>query len=276
MKKFDFRNAITHSGIFHADDVFSTALLKLLNPEIRITRVPFINFCVDENTIVFDIGKGKFDHHQIEGEVRENGVKYAAFGLLWREFGGLLLSPENVQKFEEMFVEDIDRADNGQGFNLLTGVISSFVPTWDDEDQNIDAAFWRAVKMAKQILVQEIKTLKSAEKAKGKVAMALEKSEGDIVVLDKFMPWQDVLPQSTATFVIFPSVRGGFNAQAIPTAAGNMDQKVPFPERWAGASVDALESEVPGLTFCHPARFIIGTRTKKAAIEACRIALKNL
>ena len=30
--------AYTHGGIFHADDVFSAALLKYLNPQIRITR----------------------------------------------------------------------------------------------------------------------------------------------------------------------------------------------------------------------------------------------
>lgn len=30
--------AFTHSGKFHADDVFSAALLLYLNPEITITR----------------------------------------------------------------------------------------------------------------------------------------------------------------------------------------------------------------------------------------------
>ncbi len=30
---------LTHSGKFHADDVFSTALLELLNPEFQVERV---------------------------------------------------------------------------------------------------------------------------------------------------------------------------------------------------------------------------------------------
>ena len=32
-------SAFTHSGKFHADDVFSTALLQIINPNITVTRV---------------------------------------------------------------------------------------------------------------------------------------------------------------------------------------------------------------------------------------------
>ena len=30
----------THGGVFHADDVFATALLTMLNPDIRVDRGP--------------------------------------------------------------------------------------------------------------------------------------------------------------------------------------------------------------------------------------------
>ena len=74
-------SAFTHSGKFHADDVFSSALLLYLNPEITILRgnkVP-----EDFDGIVFDIGRGRYDHHQKDSRIRENGIPYAAFGLLW-------------------------------------------------------------------------------------------------------------------------------------------------------------------------------------------------
>ena len=64
--------AFTHSGKFHADDVFSYALLLYLNPAITITRgnkVP-----KDFDGIVFDIGRGKYDHHQKDSRIRENGI----------------------------------------------------------------------------------------------------------------------------------------------------------------------------------------------------------
>ena len=55
-------NGFTHAGKFHADDVFATALLQILRPDIKITR----GFTVpdDFDGIVYDIGFGMFDHHQ--------------------------------------------------------------------------------------------------------------------------------------------------------------------------------------------------------------------
>mgnify|MGYP001514381419 CR=1 FL=1 len=76
-------NGFTHAGKFHADDVFATALLQILRPDIKITR----GFVVpdDFDGIVYDVGFGMFDHHQEPRECRPNGVPYAALGLLWRD-----------------------------------------------------------------------------------------------------------------------------------------------------------------------------------------------
>ena len=54
--------AFTHGGKFHADDVFSAALILHFNPQLTIqrgNRVP-----EDFAGIVFDIGRGEYDHHQ--------------------------------------------------------------------------------------------------------------------------------------------------------------------------------------------------------------------
>ena len=47
--------AFTHGGKFHADDVFSTALLQILRPDIQVTR----GFVVpdDFDGIVYEIGR---------------------------------------------------------------------------------------------------------------------------------------------------------------------------------------------------------------------------
>ena len=52
-------SAFTHGGKFHADDVFSAALLLYLNPEIQIER----GNQVPENYegIVFDVGRGAYE-----------------------------------------------------------------------------------------------------------------------------------------------------------------------------------------------------------------------
>lgn len=63
--------SIYSRGKFHADDIFSSALLLYLNPEIQITRgnqVP-----EEYDGIVFDIGRGAYDHHQKDSRVRKTG-----------------------------------------------------------------------------------------------------------------------------------------------------------------------------------------------------------
>ena len=93
--------AFTHSGKFHADDVFSAALLLSINPEITIYRGSQVP--EDFQGIVFDIGRGKYDHHQRDSRVRENGVPYAAFGLLWEDLGAEILGEELAEKRYQRF-----------------------------------------------------------------------------------------------------------------------------------------------------------------------------
>lgn len=275
MKKFNYTTGLTHTGVFHADDVFSTALLRILSPEISVTREFKIPDDVPEDTIVFDIGFGRYDHHQKEAEIRDNGIKYAAFGLLWREFGELLVSQKNVEKFDANFVQAIDHADNGGSLNPMTSSISAFVPNWDDEDQNMNNAFFRAVDFATEVLNREIARMQSSERAEREVQTALDNSDSSIVILDRFVPWQDVLIPSSAKFVIFPSLRGGFSAQAIPSVPGGRDQKVPFPAEWGGAKPEVLQEFVSGMTFCHVGRFMVTCDTVEQAVMACKKTMER-
>ena len=107
----------------HADDVFSSALLLYINPEISITRG---NSVPDDFTgIVFDIGRGEFDHHQKDSRIRENGVPYAAFGLLWEAVGADILGEELAVKFDESFVQPLDNNDNTGEKNELATLIGN-------------------------------------------------------------------------------------------------------------------------------------------------------
>lgn len=120
-----------------------------MNPEITIlrgNRVPD-----DFDGIVFDIGRGKYDHHQKDSRIRENGVPYAAFGLLWEELGPEILGEELAQKFDEAFVQPLDNNDNTGEKNELAILIGNFNPTWDAEGGN-DEAFFQAVSVAGMIL----------------------------------------------------------------------------------------------------------------------------
>ena len=110
-------NAITHSGIFHADEVMGTVLLSKILPEVKVCRTFKVPEDVAEDVIVYDIGGGIYDHHQRGfNEARENGIKFSSFGLLWRKFGMQLLSNnENAELvfeiFDKSFVTGIDAVD---------------------------------------------------------------------------------------------------------------------------------------------------------------------
>ena len=125
------KRAFTHAGKFHADDVFSSALLKMIYEDIKIER----GFKVPEDFdgIVFDIGFGKFDHHQADREVRENGIPYAAFGLLWREYGKLFLEGDAFLEFDEKFVQPMDESDNTGCKHEISDLIDKFNPSWNEE-----------------------------------------------------------------------------------------------------------------------------------------------
>ena len=89
---------ITHSGTFHSDDIFSTVILKnILDKEcIKICRINDIEEEID--SIVYDIGGGKYDHHQPGGNgERENGIKYSSFGLIWKDFGKVFLEKDCIK-----------------------------------------------------------------------------------------------------------------------------------------------------------------------------------
>lgn len=265
--------AITHGGKFHADDVFSSALLKILNPKIQIERV--FELPKDVRGLAFDIGGGMFDHHQAGAPVRENGVPYAAFGLLWREWGETLVGREEAARFDEHFIQPLDLDDNTGCGNTLAGIIANFNPSWDS-DELPDDCFLEAVEFAAVILRKKFEGIWSIQRARKEVEEALAKMQDRIVTLDRFAPWKTVLSSSDAVFVVYPSQRGGYSAQGIPMSDSTNQLKCPFPADWAGQPAQELAkiSGIESLRFCHNNRFLIASSTKEDAIAACKAAMK--
>ncbi|MDF2943215.1 MAG: hypothetical protein K0S01_2073 [Herbinix sp.] len=265
--------AFTHGGVFHSDDVFSAALLKIINPKIEIIR----GFKVPDNFagLVFDIGGGAYDHHQADNEIRENGIPYASFGKLWRDLGPELVGDIEAEKIDHSIVQPLDYTDNTGERNLLSSMISSFNPTWD-EVTNAEDKFNEALNCATMFIQNKIKSCKSKERAKVIVEKALlSMKDNGIVVLPKFAPWSDTLIPSEAQLVIFPSQRGGFNLQVISSSFKNRKPKVNLPERWAGQKEEVLRNEIPELNFCHASGFLAAFDTLEGAKYGATIAIKE-
>lgn len=268
-------SAFTHSGKFHADDVFSSALLLYLNPEITITRgnkVP-----EDFDGIVFDIGCGKYDHHQKDSRIRENGIPYAAFGLLWEDLGCEILGDELAEKFDEAFVQPLDNNDNTGEKNELASLIGSFNPSWD-ENGGTDEAFFRAVSVAGMILENKFARYLGNERADKRIEEVLETRDqtGDsrILVLPEFIPCQKRLSETEVAFVIFPSNRGGYCIQPQKKEY-SLNYKCSFPSEWLGLENEELQKEtgLSSATFCHKGGFLMSVGDLSDAIRACQISL---
>ena len=260
--------AMTHNGRFHADDVFSAALLKILNPNIRIERGPFVP--PGYAGMVFDLGGGEFDHHGERRLFRENGVQYASFGLLWKKYGSTLVSQREAQKFDKTFVQPLDQQDNNGGTNMLCRAITQANPKWDEEE-DADACFFKAVGFAQYILDNEIRSMHSTEHAEETVLECLRNQENGIVVLPKGMPWKALLIPSEAIYVVYPSPRGGYNAQAVPRFLESQECKKLFPVEWRGKNSELSElTGINDLVFCHTHGYLLGANSKEAAVEACQ------
>ena len=268
-------SAFTHSGKFHADDVFSSALLLYLNPEITITRgnkVP-----EDFDGIVFDIGRGKYDHHQKDSRIRENGIPYAAFGLLWEDLGCEILGDELAEKFDEAFVQPLDNNVNTGEKNELASLIGSFNPSWD-ENGGTDEAFFRAVSVAGMILENKFARYLGNERADKRIEEVLETRDqtGDsrILVLPEFIPCQKRLSETEVAFVIFPSNRGGYCIQPQKKEY-SLNYKCSFPSEWLGLENEELQKEtgLSSATFCHKGGFLMSVGDLSDAIRACQISL---
>ena len=272
MKKeiMNYKKAITHAGIFHADDVMSTAFLRILNPELEVERVFRVPEGLEEDVLVFDIGGGQFDHHQKDNECRPNGVPYASFGKLVRAFGGELgLSNESLATFDAEIVQPVDATDNGGEPDPLSRVLSAFNPAWDEKADSAER-FWQAVGVADQLLRKEINTLRSVDSARSIVLKAAEEMEGGVVILEQYAPQDALQSVPDAQFVVYPSARGGWNIQTVPSDENPMVGRTPFPEEWLGHPDTSL-----GMTFCHPGNFLASAETREQAIAIAHLAVKR-
>ena len=294
-KNIEEANCITHMGTFHADEIFATVILSKIIPNIILARVQEYKGEVKDGVIIYDIGEGKFDHHQFGGNgERENGVKYAACGLIWKEFGKEVLKKYGVEEIDYVWnyidkslIQFIDSNDNGQlpKFGLdyklvhISQIIAYFNPKWDEEIDS-DIKFKNALDLAEIIFDEFLQDCISKAKAKKEVEQAIEKSENGIMILDKYMPWKDFVLSSenekakNINFVVFPSKRGGYNVYAVPIEMGSFENRKDLPEKWRGLRDEKLQevTKVKTARFCHNAGFICSTEEREDAIKLANMA----
>lgn len=254
----------THGGVFHADETFACALLRVLNPSLVIERVFKSPETVEDHELVVDIGLGRFDHHQAEGvPTRPDGGKRATVGLIWDEVKDLLFQTSETQdRFETSYIVPVETQDNGGDINPLSLMIGAMNPTWDEAPAVGAERFEEAVCFFEKLIEREQEREASALRGQNIVGSALERAEKEghetVVVLEQFAPWQTLLVPSKTEYVVFPSNRGGWNVQTVPTELGGRESKKLLP----------AQEEMEGCTFRHVGGFLASFPTKEEAVKA--------
>ncbi len=304
-------NLLTHSGQFHADDIFSTALLNIYyRHKDKTIKVKYKRSVkkedIEKADIVYDIGlvynpkKLRFDHHQNDtGLIRDNGIPYAAFGLVFKHFGPELISIISKEKnkkviaeifdiVEKKLVYHIDAMDNGtltykqlfKGVDIVTidnyFKMCKFAAGVDDM-KKIDKKFFELVKFSEPILENIIMYAVGIQKEKALAVRLYDRAKDKrVIICDRFYSF-NFNKFIEPLLVVYPDLRGGWTAKNVQTGEDPYDARFYFPESWRGLVDEELKkvTGINGAKFCHKSGFLCVNETKEGLFKMIDLALIN-
>lgn len=289
----------THNGSFHADDVFAVAALKLYlagqgEDEVEIIRtrdgevIADCDYALDVGG-VHDPAAGRFDHHQKEESgQRENGVPYAAFGLIWQKYGTDICGDVAVaERIDRRLVQAIDAPDNGISLSgestfedaypyYLGSAVNIFKPTWKEPAGQEDEAFNDLVEWATVLLKREIKVARDEAEGEKLVEEAYAAAEDKrVIYLDQNLPWKGVLcAKEEPLFVVYPKGGNRWRLRGVP-ADGSFKSRAELPEAWRGKRDEELVAAtgVDSVVFCHKSLPMIVATDKEDIKKLAQLAL---
>ncbi|MCA9367221.1 MYG1 family protein [Candidatus Kaiserbacteria bacterium] len=286
---------VTHSGGFHGDDVFAVAAFQLLlgKESVAVVRTRDEAVIADGDYVVdvggvYDAAHCRFDHHQPGAPVRENGIPYAGFGLMWKHYGEEICgSAEIAEHIEQQLCQPIDAGDNGVSLYTLNDLkvapfelynfVSLFAPPWGSGESK-DEAFLEAVDWARSVLGRMIEKGNAALKMKALVAATYEAAEQKAQLMFEVpVPAVALIEYADVALVICPDdpqSNNNWTATCVRTSYDSFETRVSFPSEWAGLRTEELAamSGIPDAVFCHKARFIFVAGSKESVVAAARMA----
>lgn len=272
----------THSGKFHADDVWAVMVLDQLFPGGELVRtrdagrIAAADFAVDVGGI-WEPQSGRFDHHQKGfAGARQSGVLYASAGLVWREHGarcvallaqkhvGHTLSDKDAQDIayaiDADVVQYLDMSDTGTARNApggygLSAVISGFNLNWLDEQQAGSVAqaeslrqrqFMRAMEFMADVLVNQVRYRVGSMLAASQVRQGRRLENGRLLYLENAaLPWSSIVRKEMpeVLFVISYSItETRYMLHTVPATAETFEARRDLPAAWAGLQGAELAS----------------------------------
>ena len=247
----------THPGNFHADDVFAVAVLGLVHGPVQVvrTRDEAAQAAADVRVDVggrADAATGDFDHHQKGGAgERPNGIRYASFGLVWRDARRARWpaarrprrrSTSASSRASTPTTPASDHAALVEGVRPMSvsGVIAALNPAWDEEltPAQEDERFTEAVPSRPG---SSSASWPAPRRSRAPSSSCATRSAGPPTrassSCDRNMPWREPVVSGApqALYVMYPK-SDGWGMQAVPRALGGFANRKDLPEAWAGRS----------------------------------------
>lgn len=293
---------VTHSGQFHTDDVFAVATLQLLLEEeghsVAVVRTRDARIIQDADYVVdvgevYDPAQKRFDHHQHLGAgVREDGIPYASFGLVWKEYGEKVCGGDEdiAGLIEQRLVKPVDAMDNGISFMKsereglfmydLKDITFVYKNTWKEGDEVLDKNFEYLTSFARALIKREISVLKDIRESEQEVYHIMAQQQyKTLLILDKPYQYERVVCSNPyILLVVHPKRQDG--TWAVETVRDDMrsyQARMDLPAEWAGKR-DSELAEITGVkdaVFCHKGRFIAVAKSKEGVIQLAHIALEK-
>mmetsp|Transcript_100093 Transcript_100093/g.283367 ORF Transcript_100093/g.283367 Transcript_100093/m.283367 type:complete len:359 (+) Transcript_100093:1-1077(+) len=257
----------------------------------------------------YDHASHRYDHHQptFTDTYSESypDIRLSSAGLVFKHFGGEVIEAlcgpvrgraQIEAKTYDTLIRELDAVDNGiqvgdppryRFVSDLSSRVGRLSPSWQETStpELENAKFKEAMVLAARELDDVVRGYCDSwlparhivEDALGGRA-GLHPS-GEIMRLPRFCPWQDHLfdleEESEASrtpltkFVLFPGGRGDWRVQAVPTARGRFETRVPLLKAWWGLRDAELSGAagIPGCVFVHANGFIGGNASESGALE---------
>lgn len=271
---------VTHSGRFHADEVFATSMVLMVEEhEVIRSREQEI---IDQADIVLDVGaeydieRQRFDHHQNSfTEERDDGTPYATAGLIWEAFATRIFASKGLTDVEQVkyatkwvddkLIKDIDAVDNGMYLEDPRPSVSMIIGMMNepsDEPELQEEAFKKAVNFTTDIMHNIVDAAVKESEVAAELEAYLETLEDGILILDKNLPYKDFISRHPEVKrVVYPR-----NEEQYGVYCNGRENHL--PERFRGLRDEEL-NQVSGLDdmiFCHKSGFMCVSLSQESAL----------
>ena len=276
--------AVTHSGVFHADEVFACALLCIAYGQENVSIIRTRDNEVltkathDEDVWVVDVGDDfnpsmlNFDHHMRDFNVpNRHGNKLSSFGMVVEALLRRSFFSEVRQQLLD-FSNKVDLMDNG----VKVAEDLTFISVFNSYSESEYLSFYSALHTAISYLRSLINKWREDHLTNLRLNDALgNMTEDGIIYHSSYIPVDEranAIPE--AKLVIYKNKQNTYNIQSVNvTETKDFSVRCPTPEAWRGLRDDELIRASGGLplTFCHVGGFLTVTNTDDI-LEAIRVA----